>query len=614
MSKHPPLPAHLFDPEQQASLQRLLGSLNAAQVQWVHGYLTGIQTASAQLLAFLPGNQGPAPSSPNTTKTTVLYGTKGGNSKQVAGNLHQQLKAAGVDADLQNMADFNLPDLKNIQRLLVIVSTHGEGDPPPQAEDFCTALKSRQAPSLSHLSFAVLALGDRSYASFCQTGKEVDTRLQELGAIRLLNRVDADVDFQDTAGQWITDLLPLLQTSTEKTSVAPPKGQITTPFDPGVQPTGKTLYTRKNPYPAQILDLVQLNGRGSRKKTFHLELSLGDSGIRYQPGDTAGLFIENDADLVALFIEKQQWTNEVEVPGTDLPLNAYLQQKISLTSLTGSTLEAYLTLGKEKKVDWIDQLSAILADKDSLQNFVYGRDLIDLIDEFPLPCTVAEAQTWLSPLQPRLYSIASSIDAYPGELHLTIGLVEYESRQRIRRGAASGYIAQQLRVGDTVNLFVESNESFRLPANPDTDIIMVGPGTGIAPFRAFVQARAAQGARGRNWLFFGDQHFSTDFLYQTEWQQHFKKKQLYKVNTAFSRDQSAKIYVQDRLQAEGNEIYQWLEKGAHLYVCGDARKMAKDLRKSLIRVVQEASGSDEQQAVQYVKNLVKTGRYQEDVY
>ncbi|ULQ53824.1 assimilatory sulfite reductase (NADPH) flavoprotein subunit [Flavihumibacter fluvii] len=613
------LPTSLFSPKEQEQVQELIQKFSTQQLQWLAGYLTGLQHSNQQLLQLI--NRIPVTQESITTEPlagqdsiTILFGSKSGNSKKVAKNLHDKLIARGFTASLQDMNQYQPARLKEEKWLFVVVSTHGEGDPPPAAEDLHAFINGRKAPALKDTRYAVLALGDKSYASYCQTGKDFDARLSALQANRILERADADVDYEDTAESWIEAVLAKVQ---ESFSSSPVKQSSPATLSSGNgAATTKTAvsYSRKNPFTATILEKVQLNGRGSAKETYHVEISLENSGLNYLPGDTVGLWVENEPSLVEGLIAYKNWDPNTIIIHKDTPytLFDFFRQKAELTTISGSFLTSYIAFINDPAD--AHALINILGDKQELGAFVYGRDIWDVLQQFPAAITVEDLCSILLPLQPRLYSIASSIQAHPEEVHITVARVKYQHKNRIHRGVASNYIADILEPGKEIKLFIESNESFRLPESQGTPVIMVGPGTGIAPFRAFVEERSETGAEGNNWLFFGDQHFSTDFLYQTEWQRFIKQGSLTRMNTAFSRDGKNKIYVQHRMQQHAAELFKWLENGAHFYVCGDAKRMAKDVKQTLVDIVQQEGKLSEEAAVDYVKQLIKKGRYQEDVY
>lgn len=616
------LPDNIFSPAQQVQVKDIIDKFSQQQLQWLAGYLTGLQHSNQQLLQLInriPVTQESLTAEPlnGQDSITVLYGSKSGNSKKVAKSLHDKLIARGYTSVLQDMNQYQGNRLKDEKWLLVIVSTHGEGDPPPAAEDLHAFINSRKAPDLDSTRYAVLALGDKSYASFCQTGRDFDTRLSALKAIPILSRVEADVDYEETAEAWIESVLANIQENFgSAASSGLPNGLHTSSVNQNGQLVSKTQirHTRKNPFRATILENIRLNGRGSAKQTHHVEISLEGSGLSYQPGDTLGIWVENEISLVNELtgFKKYNTADPIQYKDNTLSLEVFLLKHAELTTVSGSFLSAYSPFIKDPAL--AHSLKNILSDKETLSSFVYGRDILDILVQFPADISAQELAGILLPLQPRLYSIASSLSAHPEEVHITVGRVEYEANRRVRRGVASNFITGRLQPGQQVSVFIEENESFRLPANGDTPVIMVGPGTGIAPFRAFVEERAESGVGGNNWLFFGDQHFTTDFLYQTEWQRFIRQGALSRMNTAFSRDGQSKLYVQHRMKQHASELFRWLEKGAHFYVCGDARKMARDVKQTLIGIVSEQGKLEPEAAVEYVKQMVKNGRYQEDTY
>jgi sulfite reductase (NADPH) flavoprotein alpha-component len=449
----------------------------------------------------------------------------------------------------------------------------------------------------------VLALGDTSYLHFCQTGKDFDERLAKLGGTRLLDRIDADVAYKPAAAHWIEAALDKLAASPAAAAASP--AAVVAEAHPTAQ------FSAENPWPAKILESIQLNGRGSDKETYHIELDLAGSGLSYAPGDALAVVPLNHHPLVeeVLRAGRLSDTAPVQLGEESLPLAAALASRRELTVLTRDVLERYALLAPHA------ELQGLLADTSRLQPYLYGRDVADLLTDFPTdqltPQLLADT---LRPLPTRAYSIASSLLAHPDEVHLTVGAVRYEAFGRRKHGVCSSFLADRVAVGDEVQVFVERNEYFKLPQDPATDIIMVGAGTGIAPFRAFVEERAELGSSGRNWLLFGNPHFTTDFLYQAEWQQQLKRGGLAKLDVAFSRDQAEKVYVQDRLLENSRDVFGWLENGAQFYVCGDKNRLGQAVQTALTQVVQKEAGISLEEATAYLKNLKKQRRYLEDVY
>ena len=597
----------------ETALQQLTASLTPQQLVWLSGYFYGQATGGAAGVGAsvaAPGTTA-APSAAPAEKLTILYGSHTGNGKKIAEQAAEAAAARGLQTEVRDMNDYPGRQLAQEQNLLVIVSTHGEGEPPVAAEELHQFLGGPRAPKLPKLKFAVLALGDTSYLHFCQTGKDFDQRLAALGATRLLDRIDADVAYKPAAAHWIAATLDKITAgqapAATPTLAATASGQAAVVAE--LQPTAQ--FSAENPWPAKVLETIQLNGRGSDKETHHIELDLVGSGLTYAPGDALAVVPLNHHPLVeeVLRAGRLSDTAPVQLGAESLPLAAALASRRELTVLTRDVLERYATLAPHA------ELHGLLADTSRLQPYLYGRDVADLLLDFPTDQLTPQALAdTLRPLPTRAYSIASSLLAHPDEVHLTVGAVRYQAHGRQKQGVCSSLLADRVAVGDEVRVFVEHNEYFKLPKDPAADIIMVGAGTGIAPFRAFVEERVELGASGRNWLFFGNPHFTTDFLYQAEWQQHLKRGGLAKLDVAFSRDQQEKIYVQDRLLERSRDVFGWLENGAQFYVCGDKNRLGHAVQTALTQVVQKEAGLSPEDAAAYVKTLKKQRRYLEDVY
>jgi sulfite reductase (NADPH) flavoprotein alpha-component len=585
-------------PERVASLNSLLKGLPADHLLWIEGYISGLRARSgAAALAVAAPVSAP--------ELTVLYGTESGNSESLADLTVKAAKGKGFKAKAVNMADITVAKLKDIQNLLVIVSTWGEGDPPETASDFYEAFMGDKAPKLPNTRFSVLGLGDTSYEEFCKMGKDFDARLEALGAQRIYDRVDCDVDFDDDFAKWHNGALAVLEAETKpatsSTAAAP------------VAAASQVKYSRKNPYPSELTERVMLNGEGSAKETIHLEFKLEGSGLEYQTGDALAVVPHNAEDVVNSIIETTKLDPEapVLIKEKEVSLREALTRQLDVTAISLPVLKRYNEIVKDAK------LAAMLdpAKKADLQAYLHGREIIDVLNDFPAKEITADALVGIMrKLPPRLYSIASSPKAHPGEVHLTVGVVRYDAHGRQRKGVCSTYLSDRISEGDKAEVFVTANKHFKIPADNDAPMIMVGPGTGIAPFRAFVEERKAIGAKGKNWLFFGDQHYLTDFLYQTEWQEYLADGVLTKLDLAFSRDQKEKVYVQDRMRESSAELYAWLEKGASFYVCGDASRMATDVDLALHEIIEKEGGKTTEDAAAYVKKLKTDKRYLRDVY
>ncbi|EKB29805.1 assimilatory sulfite reductase (NADPH) flavoprotein subunit [Aeromonas dhakensis] len=581
--------------EQQRQLSQALSTLNTQQLVWVSGYLYGLSQAGSQ-----PAVTGAAATAPSGN-LTILYGSQTGNAKGVASAIKAQAEARGLPVTLTSMADYKPKQLKKETHLLVVVSTYGEGEPPESAVDLYEQLKKGKVGKLEGLKFAVLGLGDSSYEFFCQTGKDFDSLLTKAGADRVHELANLDVDYQDAAKAWGEQALNAIAATL---SAGPAGSSVASAVQ---QAVGHSQYSKENPFPARLSVNQKITGRDSTKDIRHIEISLEESGIRYQPGDALGIWFDNDADLVGEVLALAHLSgDEATARGS---LREVLSRELELTRLHGGFITGLAEISDNAA------LKDLAGDKAQVNALVASAQVVDVLKRFPTELTAEQLLGLLRPLTPRLYSIASSQSEVEEEVHLTVGVVRYPQEDgTVRSGAASSYLADRLPEDAEVRVFVEHNDNFRLPANPDTPVIMVGPGTGIAPFRAFLQEREAQGADGKNWLFFGTPHFTQDFLYQVEWQRYVKSGLLSKISLAFSRDQANKIYVQDRLREAGLELYQWLEAGAHFYVCGDANHMAKDVQEALLDVIAEHGQKSREEAEEYLSELRRAKRYQRDVY
>ena len=581
-----------LDPNQASQVNQLSAQLTPAQLTWVAGYLTGLSASG-------PGAAAPAAEG-GEQKLTILYASQTGNAKGVAAALLEEAKAKNIPAELVSMSDFKPKQLKATTHLALLASTHGEGDPPDDAETLHELLGGKKAPKLDGLKFAVLAFGDTSYEFFCQTGKDFDERLAKCGAERVLDRVDLDVEYEEQARAWSGKVCE---------TFAPLLEQSAAPATNGVElaaaPAGVT-YDKNNPFEATISVCQKITGRNSVKDIRHIEIDLSESGIQYQVGDVLGLFFKNDPKLVAEVLKAVE-IDPSEKVGEQTAEEALLES-FELTKLHSTFVKQYAeATGNE-------ELAKIAADKATLKEYAADRQLGDVVKQNPAKLDAEKFFSLLRKLTPRLYSIASSQAEVDEEVHLTVAVVEYEAHGETHLGGASGYLGHRVEEGDSVKVYIKGNEHFRLPENPETPIIMIGPGTGIAPFRAFVQERAANDVNGDSWLFFGAPNFTEDFLYQTEWQDYLKNGQLSRIDLAFSRDQDYKIYVQDRIRERAEELWQWIERGARIYVCGDALRMAKDVQDALLEIFEKQGKLSSEQAGEYLKQLRRDKRYQRDVY
>ncbi|MDN5850238.1 MAG: assimilatory sulfite reductase (NADPH) flavoprotein subunit [Nitrococcus sp.] len=590
--------------EQAAQLNQLLLTLHSDQMAWISGYLAGLAAGGGAANALVAE----ASATEQLPEITILFGSETGNAQGIAKLVAERAQVRGFQANVADMADFRKPDLKKVENLMVIVSTHGEGDPPDPAEEFYALIHGRKAPTLQGKRFTVLALGDSSYENFCQTGRDFDSRLESLGAERIHPRVDCDIDFDDLASEWIDGVLECFS---KLTGAEPRPSNVVAFASRSLAKADKALWSRKNPYTATVLENIVLNGRGSGKETRHIELSIEDSGLTFEPGDSLGVVAQNNPFYVERLIETLGVQTDTAVGDGGSSLREALTQSYEITTITRPFLERYAALAESNALQGL--LSE--AGKAELRQYIHGRHILDVIQDYPLKGLAAEDFIGtLRKLPPRLYSIASSHRVAPDEAHLTVAAVRYHSHGSDREGVASTFLADRIAEGETVPVYIDQNPNFRLPTDPQVPIIMVGPGTGVAPFRAFLAEREELAANGRNWLFFGDRNFQTDFLYQAEWLNWRKRGLLTRIDVAFSRDQAEKIYVQHRLRAHARELYAWIEEGASFYVCGDGEGMAHDVHQALLDIVREQGSLSDDQALDYVRRLQKEKRYRKDVY
>ena len=598
-----------FSDEQKQLISNLISSFSVEQVYWLGGFLSGVTTAQSNALPWAsltdstPAKSGALTTSSDTDKPPlmILVGSRSGHGEEIAENARRLALSQGFDPVLKDMSQHAPHEMVKAENVLIIVSTHGDGIAPIEAEDLYQYLHNGDSPDLKHMNYTVCALGDSSYQLYCQTGKDFDTRLEALGGTRVYPRVDCDVDFEDPAEEWIKGAL-----ASFAEIAPPPKGQ--TGHTASAQ-TPDVTYSRKNPFVATLLKRILLNGRGSQKETYHLELSLEGSGLEYQPGDALGVYGVNHEILVNNIIEALALNPHDEVSTHEGPrqLVTALTHMYELSVISIEVLKAYAALTPH------EALTSLLNDSDKLQDYLYGRDILDMLTDFPAAELTADTLVGVLRKMPaRLYSIASSAQLHPSEVHLTVSAVRYELNERKHLGVCSTFLADHVALGSKIPVYIDKNKGFKLPDDPDTPIIMVGPGTGVAPFRAFVEERTVQGG-DKNWLFFGDQHFTTDFLYQLEWQRYIKKNKL-RLDVAFSRDQKDKIYVQHRMQEQSGDLYDWIKRGAHFYVCGDEKRMAKDVHQALIELFKTEGRMSSEKAEECVRNMQKSRRYQTDVY
>jgi sulfite reductase (NADPH) flavoprotein alpha-component len=582
-----------LSPDQEELLRQLVGTLSPEQALWVSGFLSGVARQSGMSLS--PA----APAAPGGGALTILYASESGNAAAVARSLASAAESRGKTVAIADLADYSIRSLKKETTVLFVSSTHGDGDPPDTAATFFEDLRSKRAPKLDGLSYAVLALGDTSYEFFCEAGKLLDQRLEELGAKRLHDRVDCDVDFEADAEAWTEAVL-----ATVTAGAQPAPAQVSADAAAAFAP--QTAYGKANPFSAEVLENIRITGRGSSKIVNHVELST--EGLTYEPGDALGIIPRNDPALVEEVLTALAPASTQTADGT--PLAQALEQSYEISLVTPSFLEFW---AERSGSDFLAALAEPEARVDRFQ-YLGQHHVLDLLRAHPAPGLSADEFTGaLRKLQPRLYSIASSPAAFADEVHLTVGLLSYDLHGTARQGIASGHVCGRLDVDERLPVYVQRNDNFRLPAD-NAPAIMISAGTGIAPFRGFMFDRQERGVDARNWLFFGDRKARTDFLYQTEWQAFMKDGLLDRMDVAFSRDQAEKVYIQQRLRESSKELYAWLAEGAHLYVCGSADGMALAVDEALLEIIAKEGGLSPDKAVQELKALQQQKRYQKDVY
>lgn len=574
----------------------------AEQRAWLNGFLAGVF-------------QGPQSATPVAAKVKVgvYFGTESGNCEALAKQIAKAAAGRGYDSRAVGLDKISPADLAKERYALIIASTFGEGDPPENAREFHAALFAVDAPRLENLRFSVCGLGDTNYEKFCECGKQFDARLEALGAKRIYERSDCNVDYEEAFADWrdgVFGVLDAISADDTAAEVASGEGAAEASCDEGV--VAARGFSRKNPFPARLLANRILNAEGSAKETRHFEISLEGSGLAYDVGDALGVLPTNCPALVSDVLAALNCDGEEAVltpDGDEVPLRNALERHYEITKVPAPLLKIIA----ERSADPTLGDLLIPAAKDALAHYLWGRETVDVLVDFAsAKLGPVEFVGTLKRLQPRLYSISSSLKAHPEQVHLTVAAVRYDAFGRQRKGVCSTFLAD--RVNGSLPVFVQVSHSFRVPPSGDTPMIMIGPGTGVAPFRAFLHERRATGTTGRNWLFFGEQRAATDFFYREELEAMRADGHLTKLSTAFSRDQPEKIYVQHRMLEEAAGLWAWLEEGAHLYVCGDAARMAKDVDLALHRVVETAGERSKEDAEAYVQKLKADKRYQRDVY
>lgn len=534
---------------------------------------------------------------------TILTASQTGNARALSILLYDHFKIHKIKSNIINACDYKFKKIKEEKFLIIITSTQGEGEPPEEAFPLYNFLMSKKAPKFNDLYYSVFSLGDSSYKLFCQAGKDFDKKIHELGGTRLIDRVDADIDYKIIAQKWRENLSQSLHNVFKKY-------QKIESYDHKIQDDKKLIYTKNQPFFATVSINQKITGRNSIKDIRHIEIDLDDSGISYQPGDALGIWYENDPKLVMEFLELLNISEKTEIVNgkNNITIFDFLKKHVELTVNTTNIVKSYANISNNKK------LKSITLDNRELRSYVLNTPIINMIKFFPCQMHYKQLLNILRPLTPRLYSISSSQLETENEVHITVSLVQYFIDNRLHKGGASGYLSHRLKENDNIKIFVETNNNFRLPHDNTVPIIMICSGTGIAPFRAFMQQRDNENAKGKNWLFFGNQSFTEDFLYQVEWKNYYNTKLLTNIDLAWSRDQKEKIYIQDKIKENGAEIWNWINEGVYIYVCGSASNMAKDVDLALLQVLIDHAEMNLEQAKEFFNNLRMKKRYQRDVY
>jgi len=572
------------------------------QLDWINNHLKGESFIPGKY--FVHAEQQQKGSGDGKISVTILYGTHTGHSEDIAYRLFDVAEASGFEAEIFLMEEYSYPEVANAQNVLMILPTHGEGDPPVNSVDMLAYLRGEECPSLTGVNYAVLALGDKIYKSYCKAGVDFDEVMKERGANNILPIVKCDVDYEEDASNWINTVLQVVR-EVNGASGGEPVAEVAE--DSNVKDTG---YSRQNPYFSRVKRKVRLTGEDSLKDVYHVELDIADSGFTYEPGDNVGVFGNNPAELVKGILEHTGLDGQTEVALKDwsLPLETALRNRLEINVLTSHMLASYHELTNN------EALGDLLADENKLDEYLYGHDVLDMLMDFPAKLTASQLVSVLPELSARLYSIASSQKVYPDEVHITVVAVRYRNRNRERKGTCSTFLTDRIEEGSWIPIFIDRNLGFKMPEELDAPMIMVGAGTGVAPYRSFIQQRNGDQAHGESWLFFGDQHKKTDYLYREDWENYRQQGVLTELSLAFSRDQEQKVYVQHRMIEKSKELYDWLQKGAYLYVCGDKTHMAHDVHETLKAIVASEGGLEPEKAEDFLKELKKQKRYQIDVY
>lgn len=579
-----------------------LNQLTAQQLAWLSGYCWAKANNQEISINSTETSTSNIHQADQAIHIQIISASQTGNARKVAEQLQHTLQNNNIHTSLIAAVDYKPKNLANETFLILVTSTQGEGEPPEEAISLHKYLFGKKAPNLEQLSYAVLGLGDSSYPQFCGAAKQFDEQLAKLGGKRLQEYGACDLDFQAAADEWIKKIVPTIQSLNPKTHIQ------TSNNNPSNSQTHQNTYTKDNPFIATLSARQKITGRGSEKNVQHLEIDLTDSNIQYTAGDALGVWFRNDIELVNTILSALSLSgNEtVQINKETIDLQAALLDHLEITQNTPQFVQGYAKLANHQ------ELNQAIAD--NLNHFVQNNPIASIVQQYPATISAEQLVQLLRPINPRLYSIASSQAEVGDEVHITVGLLNYTHQGKNYTGGASGFLTQRIQEDDSIRIFIEPNTNFRLPENPNTPIIMIGAGTGIAPFRAFMQQRVADEANGKNWLIFGNQRASEDFLYQIEWQQFVKDGYLHQYDFAWSRDYEQKIYVQDKIQEKASTIWQWIEQGAHIYVCGSANGMAKEVEAALLQVIVKHGNKNTDDAEEYLDEMRQNKRYQRDVY
>ncbi|WP_159714690.1 NADPH-dependent assimilatory sulfite reductase flavoprotein subunit [Blochmannia endosymbiont of Camponotus nipponensis] len=592
--------------EQLDYIQSFFITLSSAQLIWISGYLWGLtNVVVSDKITDISKNAKTADVCFNK-KITLISASQTGNARQLAEQLRDDINLVNLDVVLFNAGDYKFKQIYKETLLIIITSTYGEGEPPEEAVALYKYLFSNRAVRMENTHFAVFSFGDQSYEYFAKAGKDFDCRLEELGAHRLCDRVDVDVDFKEAANIWRKKIVLLLKNKImTATSIFNQSNNIC-----GIKRVNHVIYNKECPLVAHVLTRQKITSRNSLKDVHHLEIDITDSNLHYQPGDSLGVWYENDVDLINELLEllNLNGTEQVKIKEKLISLREALVKYYELTHNTPVFVKNIATIAQDK------MLIDLCNNQEKLNKFILNTPIIDMMHRVSITITPQNLLQILCPMKPRFYSISSAQSEVGEEVHITVSVVRYTTNERFRTGGASGYLVDRIQENDEIRIFVEANNNFRLPKSPNVPVIMIGAGTGIAPFRAFMQQRSVDAASGKNWLFFGNLRFTDDFLYQIEWQRYFRDGLLTKIDTAWSRDQHDKIYVQNKLLTNSVALWSWIQEGAHIYVCGDAKNMARDVDKALVILTCKHGGMNVDKANEFWHEMRMQHRYQRDIY